>query len=127
MKMKGYVALTAVLVMIPLLLITGIELVYRNITLLSIGKINYDWQILKIHSQTCLEESIYKISLDNDYIGEFIITEEYWSCTSNITDVSGEITQKIIDLEVSNTEGVSISLQKKIDTSYDPFELSNIE
>jgi len=127
MKMKGYVALTAVLVMIPLLLITGIELVYRNITLLSIGKFNYDWQILKIHSQTCLEESIYNISLDNDYIGEFIITEEYWSCTSNITDVSGEITQKIIDLEVSNTEGVSISLQKKIDTSYDPFELSNIE
>ena len=127
MKIKGYVALTAVLVMIPLLLLTGIELVYRNITLLNIGGINYDWQILKTYSQTCLEESLYKISLDTNYEGEFDIIGEDWSCTANISNIIEEIGVKTILLEVSDPEGTSVTLRKEINTNSDPFSLSNIE
>lgn len=127
MKIKGYVALTAVLVMIPLLLLTGMELLYRNITLLSTAKTNYDWQVLRTYSETCLEESLYKLVLDENYTGEFDITQEDWACTSNITNIVGEDGFKLIVLETSNPEGINILLQKKVDTNYDPFKLYNIE
>ena len=61
--------------MIPLLLLTGMELLYKNITLLSIAKTNYDWQVLKTYSETCVEESLYKLVLDKSYTGEFNITQ----------------------------------------------------
>lgn len=127
MKIKGYVALTAVLVMIPLLLLTGMELLYKNITLLSIAKVNYDWQVLTTYSETCLEESMYKLVLDESYTGEFSITQEDWACTANITNIVGEDGFKLITMETSNPEGINISIQKKVDTNCDPFKLYNIE
>lgn len=126
MKLKGYVALTTVIVIIPLLLLAGIDSVYNNMTSLLVGKMNYDYQILKNNSETCLEESIYKIKWNPTYTGDITIEMEDWSCVSTITDKDGEPGIKIINMELLDSNNITISVAKELNTNTNPFELSNI-
>jgi hypothetical protein len=125
-KLKGYVALTTVLVIIPLLLITGINSVYSNLTTLMIGKMNYDYELLKLNGKTCLEESVYKIKWNPSFTGTVTVDIDDWYCISDITDKTGEPGVKIIDMQLSDLNDIEINIVKELNTNTNPFELSNI-
>jgi len=125
--MKGYVALTTVLIIIPLLLITGVTSLYDNITVLSVSRYNYDSQVLRVNSQTCIEESIYKIKRSISFTGVLNISKENWSCVINISDKQGYTGIKILDISVEDINNTKLSLKKELDTNTNPFTLKNIE
>lgn len=124
--MKGYVALTTVLVMIPLLLLTGIDSVYNNLTSLIVGRMNYDYQILKTNTESCLEESIYRIKRSSNYTGQFEISMETFSCTVTIENKIGSDGIKIIRIESRDNNGINIDITKELNSNTDPFELRSI-
>ncbi len=125
-KQKGYIALTTVLIILPLLLLTGIDSVYKNITLLLTGKMTYDHNILEINAETCLEESVYKIKKNRTYAGVLTITQTEWSCTATISDKSGEAGVKLIEITASDKGDNVVTIFKQLNTNTDPFGISNI-
>jgi hypothetical protein len=127
MKLKGYVALTTVLVILPLLLITGVNAIYSNMTSLIVGKMNYDYQILQTHAETCLEESVYKIKWGVDYTGTFTLDMEDWSCTSTVTNKDLEPGTKVIEMDLTDkNNNVQKHVVKELNINSNPFELKNI-
>ncbi len=123
--MKGYVALTTVLVILPLLLITGIDTLYKNMTTLVIGKMNYDSQILKSNSETCLEEAVYVIKRNYEYTGILNISMDNWSCKIEVYDKVDTPGFKIINIEATDDTGIHIYTEKELNINVDPFEISN--
>lgn len=123
--MKGYVALTTVLVMLPLLLLTGISSLYGNISSLIVGKMNYDYEILRTNSETCLEEAVYRIKRSHSFTGSFDIAMDNWSCTVTIGDKAGSPGIKTINILTSDTNGITITNNKELNINVDPFEISN--
>lgn len=124
--MKGYVALTTLLVILPLLLLTGIDSIYKNLTSLSVSKMNYDYQILKSNKETCLEETVYRIKRSANYTGDFTLTMDDWSCLSTVSNNVGEPGIKTIHMELSDENNIEISVTKELNTNTNPFELRNI-
>ena len=125
-KVKGYIALTTVLVILPLLLLTGIDSIYTNISLLISGKMQYDYNILEINAESCLEESVYKIKKNRAFVGSFNIERTEWSCTSTITDKVGDLGMKIIKIEATDQNENHVEVSKELNTNTDPFEIRNI-
>ncbi len=123
--MKGYVALTTVLVILPLLLITGIDTLYKNMTTLVIGKMNYDSQILKSNSETCLEEAVYVIKRNYEYTGILNISMDNWSCKIEVYEKVDTPGFKIINIEATDDTGIHIYTEKELNINVDPFEISN--
>ena len=124
--MKGYVALTTVLVMLPLLLLTGINSLYGNISSLVIGKMNYDYEVLRTNSESCLEEAVYRIKRGGTFVGTFDLTMDNWSCSVTVTDKEGVPGIKTIYILATDNNGISITNSKELNINVDPFELSNI-
>ena len=86
-QQKGYIALTTVLVVLPLLLLTGINLVYENITEMVAGKMRFDYNILELNAETCLEESVRKIKFNPQYTGTLNFSLTGWSCEVTVQNV----------------------------------------
>jgi len=124
--MKGYVALTTVLVMLPLLLLTGITSLYGNISTLIVGKMNYDYEILRSNSETCLEEAVYRIRRGETYVGEFDVSMDNWICNITIANKDGFPGIKIIHILATDDNGISLKNDTELNTNTDPFEISNI-
>jgi hypothetical protein len=121
----GYIALTTVLVILPLLLITGINSLYNNTTSLIVGKMNYDYQILRSNSETCLEEAVYKIKRGRTYTGTFNIAMDNWSCNVIVSNKVGSPGIKLIDISSSDTNSVQFKTTKELNINSEPFEISN--
>ncbi|NLD25216.1 hypothetical protein GX656_01060 [Candidatus Dojkabacteria bacterium] len=123
---KGYIALTTVLIVLPILLLTGIDLVYKNIGLLLTSKMTYDSNILQINAETCLEESVYKIKRDHLFVGVFSMTQEGWSCNSIIAEKVGEPGVKLLSITATDDSDNYVNILKELNVNSDPFEISNI-
>lgn len=124
--MKGYVALTTVLVILPLLLLTGLDSLYKSMTELIVEKMNYDYQILKSNSETCIEESVYKIKRNPTYTGTFEISKDNWSCIIGIANKIDNPGFKIIIIEASDSNSIKLVVKKELNININPFEISNI-
>lgn len=124
--MKGYVALTTVLIVLPLLLITGLDSLYSNMTTLIVGKMTYDSQILESNSETCLEEAVYIIKRNFSYIGVSTVSMDNWSCEIEVYDKVGNPGFKIIRIEAYDDNGIYTNIEKELNINVDPFEISNI-
>jgi hypothetical protein len=59
-------------------------------------------------------------------VGTLNIDRGDWSCTSTVTNKSGETGVKIIDMQLTDESGVSINISKELNSNTNPFELSNI-
>ena len=125
--MKGYVALTAVLVIVPLLLLTGVNSLYENITTLSVTKMNFDFQILKTHSETCLEETIYMIKRNPKFTGVFQIIQPSWNCNVGIQDKVGFNGVMIMNIVATDENNTRVTLKRELNTNTNPFELTNLQ
>lgn len=124
--MKGYIALTTILIILPLLLLSGIDSLYNNISTLIVGKMNYDYQVLKSNTETCLEESVYIIKRNPTYSNTFNLAMDNWSCTITISDKSEYPGVKIITINAEDTNDIHINFSKELNTNTDPFEITNI-
>jgi len=124
--MKGYIALTTILIIVPLLLLTGVNTLYDSITSLSISKMSYDSQILRANSESCLEESVYRIKRDPDLIGDITLTEDDWSCVINVVDKAGFPGSKTLTITSEDVNGMKFTVRKEIDTTTNPFKLTNL-
>lgn len=125
--MRGYVALTTILVLVPLLLLTGTTSMYNNLTSLVISKMSYDSQILKTNSETCLEETVYMLKRNPLFVGDYLITQDTWNCTINITDKVGVTGIKIMNIIAMDENNTQITLNRELNMNTNPFELSNLE
>lgn len=96
---KGSIALTTVLMVSAILLASGLTLILTSIDLSFASKNFNSYQLSKIRSKTCLEESLYKISKNPSYTGTVSYTYSDGSCTAIITN----------DLVISTTKIVSIN------------------
>jgi len=123
--MKGYVALTAILVIVPLLLLTGVNSLYENITTLSITKMNYDSQILRTNAETCLEETVYMIKRNPSFTGIFQINQTNWNCNVDIQNKIGFSGVKIMTIVTTDNNNTKLTLKRELNTSTNPFELTN--
>jgi hypothetical protein len=124
--MKGYVALTTILILVPLLLLTGFNSVYRSLTTLLVGTMNYNYQILNIDTQTCLEESVYRIKRDHNLVGDIQINTEDITCDVNISNKVGFSGIKILEISAVGNNDVKVLLRKELDINVNPFELTNL-
>lgn len=123
---KGYIALTTVLIVLPILLLSGIDLIYKNISLIITSKMTYDSNLLQINAETCLEESVYKIKRDYLFTGVFSMTQTGWSCETIIADKVGEPGVKLMSITAIDDFDNYVNIQKELNISTDPFEISNI-
>lgn len=124
--MKGYVALTTVLIVLPLLLVTGLDSLYSNMTTLIVGKMTYDSQILESNSETCLEEAVYIIKRNFSYTGVSNISMDNWSCEIEVYDKVDNPGIKVIMIEAYDDNGIYTNTEKELNINVDPFEISNI-
>jgi hypothetical protein len=124
--MKGYIALTTVLVILPVLLLIGINSLYKNTTTLIVAKMSYDYETLRSNSETCLEEAVYKIKRGGTYTGSFNLSMDNWNCTVTVTDKVGFPGIKVIDISSTDTNDTQYNTTKELNINTDPFELSNI-
>jgi hypothetical protein len=126
LKKNGYIALTTVLVIIPLLLATGIDLAYRSITNAIVSKLEFDHNMLEVNAESCLEESVRKIKFNILFEGTLVINQPTWTCNSVITNKPGVSGVKIINIQASDENENVVLLNKELNTNTDPFEISNI-
>ena len=124
--MKGYVALTTVLIILPLLLLTGLDSLYSNMTTLIVGKMTYDSQILESNSETCLEEAVYIIKRNFSYTGVSNLSMGNWSCEIEVYDKVDNPGIKVIMIEAYDDNGIYTNIEKELNINVDPFEISNI-
>jgi len=95
-------------------------------TTLVIGKMNYDSQILKSNSETCLEEAVYVIKRDYGYTGILNLSMDTWNCNIEIYDKPETTGIKIINIEATDDNGMYTFTEKELNINVDPFEISNI-
>jgi hypothetical protein len=126
LKKNGYIALTTVLVIIPLLLATGIDLAYRSITNALVSKLEFDHNMLEVNAESCLEESVRKIKFNILFEGTLIVEQPTWTCHSVISNKPGVSGVKIINIQASDENENVVLLNKELNTNTDPFEISNI-
>ena len=126
LKKNGYIALTTVLVIIPLLLATGVDLAYRSITNAIVSKLEFDHNMLEVNAESCLEESVRKIKFNILFEGTLIVEQTTWTCNSVITNKPGVSGVKIINIQASDENENVVLLNKELNTNTDPFEISNI-
>jgi|SRR6185369_8776896 len=79
---KGSVALTTVIVVTAILLISGVSLALTSGDLAKATKNFTNRFIAKAYSQSCLEESLLKIK--SGYTGTFTMTVDLGSCSSTV-------------------------------------------
>lgn len=125
--MKGYIALTTVLIIVPLLVLTGINTLYQNITYLSVSKMDYDYQLLKVGSESCLEEIVYYIKRNPFFTGDHLISIGDTECNVNIQNKAGFPGVKVLSFVSHDNVGAEYSFIKELDTNSNPFEIINIE
>ncbi len=96
-------------------------------TTLIVGKMTYDSNILENNSETCLEETVYKIKRNRTYTGTFNISMDNWDCTIAVSDKVGFTGVKIISIEAKDTvNDIYTFTEKELNINTDPFEISNI-
>ena len=123
-KENGYIALTTVLILIPILLMTGIALIYSNISLLVSTQSLYASALSNTQYSTCLEESILKVKRNHTFTGTSNLTFTNFSCTSVISDYQGNTNTKKIDITI--TSGIYTNVRTQIvDISVSPFIVKN--
>ncbi len=86
----------------------------------------YDYNILEINAETCLEESVYKIKKNRSISDTFTITKPEWSCTCQISDKPENFGVKTIGIIATDQNSNHVTLSKELNTNTDPFEISNI-
>lgn len=125
-KQKGYIALTTVLVIIPLLLATGVNLAYKSITAALVGKLEFNHNMLEVNAESCLEETVRKIKFNTLFEGTMIMEQPSWQCSSIVTNKRGVSGVKVLNIQAQDENQNVVLLNKELNINTDPFEISNI-
>lgn len=119
---KGAVALTAVILIVGMLLVSGV-----TITLLLINQTfrsrNYnDHFVSRAASRTCLEVSLFRVSFDISFTGPLSEIIGEVECYSTVSDVPGNPLQKSIEIH-STYSDLHFYDTKVVDLSTNPIQI----
>lgn len=120
---KGYVALLLIIIIIPVLVMGGIELLYSNIDTLKAAKNLSDAEKLNFDLRSCTEEAIKRVKTNLTFTGQIDFSINTTICSVTVSnDTNPSI--KILNTK-TNSENLYKSEIKKLDTSKSPYELTN--
>lgn len=123
-KVRGYIALTIVIILIPVMMMGGVELLYNNIDFMKSAKSLSDSEKLSFSLRSCTEESIQRIKKNPLFTGQLLYTINGFACDVTITNNATNPAIKIIDSKVNS--GILNKREiKNLDTSKSPYELTN--
>jgi hypothetical protein len=120
-RTKAAVALTTLIVVSSMLLLSGVTLMMINIDLAHSNKSVNSNMINRINADSCLEEGLLRLSNDPSYTGTFSLTFEDGNCNGTISNDTIPNT-KIILID-SDFDGYTYHKEEKVNMSTNPISL----
>lgn len=121
-KYSGVVALTTLLVMATVLVVTGISVVYLSIDSAAVSRNYLNLNRAKSNVQSCLDEALLRITLNRNYLGSGTVTIDGASCTYTVTNHSTNSNYKVINID-SLFEANNYKDVFTVDKSVTPLEI----
>lgn len=119
--LKGSITLTTLIVMSSILLGGGISFILSTVDMRYVSNDSFDRSLLDVHVRTCLEEGVYRLTLDNTYTGSFDVDIDDKSCSVAITDTSPTVKAVAITGTYKNKNA---SQSYTVDISDSPYQVS---
>lgn len=121
LKYNGGVALTTVIILTALLMLSGTTIVLTSIDLRKSTKNNSSYIQAEINFDSCIEESVHRIKFNPTFTGSFSINLLNGSCQSIVSNDANPAV-KVFNI-TSISEGSTYTGSIKVDTSTYPFEI----
>lgn len=120
-KIKGNVALTAVVVIGFMLLVTGTSVIILSMDLSIATKHFENGSKARLNTRTCFEEAMRALSDDDSFTGDLEYTYDGVSCTATVTDDT-DPNVKVVTVTSTATSDVDYTetSEKRVDISQDP-------
>jgi hypothetical protein len=84
---KGYITLVVIILLVPFLLLQGINLVNTSIDIVHISSSSISRNRQHINEQTCWEEILYYFKNNGDILGQKIITTSEIHCVFLVEEI----------------------------------------
>lgn len=120
---KATITLTTVLIITVVLLYSGIALLYAVIDLRRANQVNFEHTLAQLRFQNCLEESLYKLTKNLSYTGNFTITFSDGECSSTVA-TTANVNIKSINI-LSTYKQVGYNKITSVDISSAPPTITN--
>lgn len=98
---KGLIALTTLLIMSTVLVISGISVVYLSIDSAGVSRNYVNLNHAKSNIQSCLDEALLRITLNRNYTGSGSVVVGGITCTYNVTNHATNLNYKEISVSSS--------------------------
>lgn len=121
-KKRGVIALTTFVLISAILLVAGSTLILTNIDLSKTSKDFLNKNLARIHSYSCLEETLYKISNNSGFTGQIDFTFTNGNCSAIISVNSLNPLHRDVDL-AGIYSGYYYTENKLIDVSTMPISV----
>jgi hypothetical protein len=87
-QMKAYITLVVVILLVPFLLLQGINLVNISIDIINVSSSSIISNKRNINEHTCWEEILYHIRHNQEFLGHKLITTSEINCDFNIEAIA---------------------------------------
>ena len=119
---KGIVALTTLLIMSTVLIVSGISVVYLSIDSAAVSRNYVNLNHAKSNIQSCLDEALLRITLNRGYTGTANVIIDGTSCTFTVSNHPTNTNYK--DVLVSSSFEVNyFSKSFTVDKSVSPIQV----
>ncbi len=115
------VALTTVVLLSGILLVTAVAIVISNLDISMAIKNVESFNIAKLNTFSCIEESIYKLKFEPTFTGNIVVNDLNDSCTAVVSNDANPNYKTITS--TSNTDGTNYTTTITVDISMNPFEI----
>ena len=86
----------------------------------------FDYNILELNAETCLEESVRKIKFNPQYTGILNFNLTGWTCEVTVQNIPLKAGFKELNIVANDELNNVVTINKELNTNTDPFEISNI-
>lgn len=100
-RYEGNIALTTVLVLMAILVISGTTMLMGSLDMARIANDYRDTKTLELYASSCLEEGLRKLSIDTGYTGSFEFDQNDLACDIAIATETGNPSVKIISISAT--------------------------
>ena len=121
-RTEGSIALITVIVISGILLASGIAVILLSADL-AIASQDYSAKVrMESALRTCLEESLFRVKGDIDFVGDVSYTNGFQQCSSVVSDDPITPDVKIISVDASY-DGYGTTDEFSVDVSSEPFQI----
>ncbi len=101
-KTKGYITLVVVILLVPFLLLQGINLIHISIDIVNVAKNSVNYNSQYIQEQSCWEEVLYFFRKNDQIIGEVELQIPEITCRFSIENLGGNKYKISLETEKNN-------------------------